>query len=263
MFLKTLFLLLAMFVMEVSANEIVSDKKQGVVVLSTAEDFAPYAYQTSEQQWKGIDYEIVRHLFDILGFKIDIIPIPRARNKNLLETNQIDGVLSTAAFVSGISDYELWYSDTLYTTNVAAFSLVNLSINQLSDWRQTAQLKNLIVGYIHGLEVDLTNQSHVQAYRDTQLLKLLILGRVHISISDELSFYYAARGNGVHEEIQYLDVVKTRDVSLGLSERFLEREKLDPLLINKEINKLKNKGVMDTAIIKYLSVVKTDNAEKE
>jgi len=235
------------------------------IKLATAENFAPYAYTNENKQWQGIDYDITSEIFKILDIQFKPTALPRARITKMLNHNSIDGLLSTAAYNEPVSLDKLWLSIPIYTSEVSVFSLKlnphkvnNISILNDKKYRLGA-LKEYSY---HEANISLNNSPNIlKVHRDQQLVELLILGRIDLAISEDISFIYQARRLGKFDLIEPLLEISSKPVRIALTKDFIKQHPSLPQKINYTITQLLNNGFIDLLIIKYMSLDRFSLAE--
>ena len=237
----------------VRADELTQFKRASEkVTLATIEYYPPYAFKNKSGDWQGVDVAIAKRLFESLGFSLEIVSMPRKRILRMVKSNKIDGILSNSLYKNMPLKPETWYSDALYETDVALFSLQR--VDSLA-FNQIREEKGKIIGIIAGMDFDVGKLGKIAVNAEERLLNLLFKGRIDYAVADELAFFYAARKAAVHQKIKLHHGISTRQVKIGLAKGFLSRQHgafTDS--VNQSISTLNSSGFVDITIANYLDL---------
>ncbi len=232
---------------------------KNLLQLATVIDFAPYAYQKSDGSWEGIDYEIIRTIFDGLQIGFSIRQLPRKRITKLLEEGGIDGLVSTTPY--NVQDVlrHMWRSDTLYHSEVSAFGLrLRMFDKDVKSFFSNAgkYRLGLLREFYYVIEGhELTGRENViRVNREEQLIELLMIERIDLALSEDISLIYKARKNGHFDNIKPVVEVASRPVYLALRRQVMERYPQLGLRINQKIETIVRSGFVDNVIVKYLTL---------
>lgn len=234
-----------------------------VLTLATSEDFAPYVYLNEAGEFAGIDYEIVREVCKRLAIHLEVMLLPRPRISRMLSQGGLDGVVSTTSFNDPQVIPTLWQSTPLYSSSVGIFSLKSRQGKEGELVFQDGQFtlsEGVRVGMLEGFDYSpigepaLTHlkQNALLVRTDHQLVNLLIHKRIAYVISEEISFSYQGRNQGVFDGLTNEGEVYSRPVRIGLSR---QRLRADPGLedrINSVIETLNREQFIDRVIYQNL-----------
>jgi ABC-type amino acid transport substrate-binding protein len=175
----------------------------------------------------------------------------------MLEKDLLDGLVSTASYNENDQLDMLWQSDRLYHSEVSAFSLVAFQPEHFLDKRFLMNTNyrlgvlNEFSYMVDGTELALRDNL-IKVHRDQQLVDLLMIGRVDLIISEDISFIYTARLSGKFENIKPVLEITSRPVSIALAKKVIDAHPDFVPKINDSILLLRKSGFIDSVIVKYL-----------
>lgn len=231
--------------------------------LATSEDFAPYVYLNDAGEFAGIDFEIVQEVCKRLAIELEVMLLPRPRISRMMSLGEIDGVVSTTSFNDPDIVKTLWLSAPLYSSSVGIFMLKTAQPSGDSPLFQEGVFrlpKGVRVGMLEGFDyspigepgLSELKQNALLVRTDHQLVNLLIHKRINYVVSEEISFSYQGRNQGVFDQLTNEGEVYSRSVRIGLSRKLLRS---DPSLegrLNSVIETLNQEQFIDRVIYQNL-----------
>lgn len=229
------------------------------VRLATAERFAPYAFRNESGEWTGIDYDIVKKVFDLADVNLTLHDYPRARITLMLEKQQLDGLLTTTPYNDELMLSRMWRSHILYHSEVSVFGKKSelIGVIKLEEVLDASKYRLGILNNF-GYRVpghDLAARSNlISVHRDEQLVDLLLIKRIDMAVSEDISFIYAARHAKLFEQVTPVIEVASRPISVALLSDLVQAHPELTVRIDQAIREIKSSGYIDTIMVKYLSL---------
>lgn len=200
-----------------------------VLKIAVAEDFPPFYFKDSDGTFKGISYEVATHIFNKLGYKIEITQMPSMR---VMLSALKDGLQHVSINLTATDERsELAYftktphvfeSQHLITRADSQISF-NGDLHALSDYRFGP-----IFGWTYGPKFDRsTNLDKEFVNNSVQQLKGLLSGRYDIALNNPQYFLETASSLGISSAFTLLEpAVYTLPVTMAVSKNYPQAEEL-------------------------------------
>lgn len=208
---------------------------------------APFGYIGNDGKSTGMMFEISNSIAEAAGLKYTNKIIPYARTIIHLQQGKSDFVLR-------------FTNEQLPAIAVPLVSVITMPIIILSKagthYRSIKDLHGQTVGVVRGGEFDVnfdnnTAINKVEVNNYTQMLKLLIKGRIDACIGTNVGLYYNAMQLGIKPEILNSPLhLSSKDFVLHFSKKKMDTKTM--AILKKSVKKLKSNGEIQKIVNKYI-----------
>lgn len=202
---------------------------QPVIKVAVPENYPPFYYKDSDGSFKGVSYEIATHIFDKLGYELEITQMPSMRImlSALKDGRQHVSINLTATDERSELAYftltpHVYESQHLITRADSLISF-NGDLQTLTDYRFGP-----IFGWTYGPKFDRsTNLDKEFVNNSVQQLKGLLSGRYDIALNNPQFFSVTASSLGIASAFRLLEpAVYTLPVTMAVSKSYPEAQEL-------------------------------------
>ncbi|RCL28950.1 amino acid ABC transporter substrate-binding protein [Pseudomonas sp. AFG_SD02_1510_Pfu_092] len=180
------------------------------------DDWAPYVYQRDGQP-AGIDYEVTSRVFERLGFEVEVQFLPWKRCLVMIEQGLADGILDIFQDESR-RPYLVYAAEPMSDVEFVLFQARarRHPVRQLNDL--TGLTVGTSPGYAYGASFNEARHFRRESAPTHEAnFGKLVLGRVDLAITDRRVGHYLLRHLGLHQQIEELPLVISRQPQyLGL-----------------------------------------------
>lgn len=200
-----------------------------ILRVAVLDDFPPFYYQDADGNYQGVSYEIASHVFNKLGYQLEITQLA---NMRLLLKSLKDGHQDVSF---NLSTSEERLEVAVFTQTPHVFEAQNLIVRADSTAQFNGDLKTLkeyrfgpIYGWTYGPSFD--SASYLQkeyVNESSQQLKELLAGRYDIALNNPLYFQRIASSMGVSNAFRILQpAVFTLPVTMAVSKQYPQADVL-------------------------------------
>jgi polar amino acid transport system substrate-binding protein len=208
---------------------------------------APFGFIGDNSKPTGMMFEISNRIAEVAGLNYTNKIIPYARTIIHLKQGKSDFVLR-------------FNNDQLPAISIPLVSVITMPIIILSragtHYRSLKDLHGKTVGVVRGGEFDVnfdndTAINKVEVNNYTQMLKLLISGRIDGCIGTNVGLYYNAKRLGIKPEVLNSPLqLSFKDFVLHFSKKKINTQTMK--ILKKSVEKLKSNGEIQTIVNKYI-----------
>jgi len=242
-----LFLLSAMLAVTSGISAFADDK----TYIADFETWVPFriADSSSASGFKGLDIEILNELSEKLKIKIQVRRSPWARSLENIKTGESD-IITGVAYTDERAEYIDYVEPSYYSVNPVFYVQKGKGhlIKKYSDLYSCSIGYSIKSAYFEPFNSD-SKLNKVELSTETQLIKMLVLGRVDVIIgtNPNLAYDLLQSGNSLKVEPVYYIPPKTTKLYIGLSKK-------SPLTARKkDIEKVINDMLRENRIKKIMT----------
>lgn len=220
------------------------------LVLSTTSNWFPYIYKSDDQEYKGVDLQLLKDVLKEMGCDVVVAQYPERRSLFEISQGRFDIGLGASKNKQRLKQHH--YSNAYrHEVNRFAYRINNSDIAQTSSLQDIINLEkviaiNLAGWYGYEIEKAKTNYNNfIFSDSITKRLKMLYYERVDIVVDDEIVLCYELErsifhGMAIHPQILYDTPIHFIFNKKNISSEFvlqfnliLEQMRIDGRLMNR------------------------------
>lgn len=219
------------------------------LVLSTTSNWYPYIYKADDQEYKGVDLQLLKDVLKEMGCDVVVAQYPERRSLFEISQGRFDIGLGASKNKERLKQHH--YSNAYrHEVNRFAYRINNSDIEQTSSLQDIIKLEKVIAINLagwYGYEIEKAKANYnnfIFSDSITKRLKMLYHERVDIVIDDEIVLCYELErsifnGMAIHPQVLYDTpihfIFNKKNISPEFVQQFnliLEQMRIDGRLMN-------------------------------
>ncbi|MDF7637634.1 ABC transporter substrate-binding protein/permease [Leuconostocaceae bacterium ESL0958] len=246
----------ALFLMAVGGASASADKPN--YVISTDATYAPFDFQNKNNQYVGIDLDILKEIAKREGFTYTLKPMDFSSAAQMVANGQADGIIAGMAITDERKNGPVYdVSDPYYQTGVAWITKKGSKIKSLDDLRgKTVALKTGTAAANYGQSLQAKYGFKIKTFKDTDTMYSDVENGNSAATFEDMPVIQYAIKNGRQLEIKNPNNLG----NAGGCGFFVQKGKNAALLaaFNKGLKEIKADGTYQKIVDKYLNSKQED-----